>query len=143
MMNSVGKNISILYRQFNAFLNHELENSELNAQELMYLGFLYEKDGISQDTLASEFCIDKAAVARTMQAMEKKGIVKRIEDISDRRAKSVCLTDKAYEYKSQIEQIQEKWLAVCDIGLSAGAMQKFEDQINRMTERVIRSNSKE
>lgn len=142
-MNSVGKNICILYRQLNAFLNQELVNSELNAQELMYLGFLYEKDGITQDTLASEFCIDKAAIARTMQAMEKKGIVRRTEDTTDRRAKCIFLTEKAYEYKQQIEQIQEKWLDVCDIGLSAKEMQKFENQINMMTERVIRSKSKE
>ena len=37
-MNMIGKNISILYRQFNVFLSHELAGSELTANELMYLG---------------------------------------------------------------------------------------------------------
>lgn len=127
-------------KKFNIFLNHELENSELNAQELMYLGFLYEKDGITQDVLASEFYIDKAAIARTIQGMEKKGVITRTAAVADRRAKCVFLTEKAYKYKPQIEEIQRKWLSVCDVGLSAEEMQKFEKQISMMAERVICSN---
>lgn len=73
-MDEIGKNISILYRQLNLFLNHELEGTDITATELMYLASLYEKDGVTQDDLVQEYCIDKAATARTIQGMEKKDL---------------------------------------------------------------------
>ena len=69
-MNTIGKNLSIIYRQFTVFLNRELADSELTATELMYIGSLYDQDGVTQDDLAREFCIDKAATARTIQTLE-------------------------------------------------------------------------
>ena len=53
-MNTIGKNLSIIYRQFTVFLNRELADSELTATELMYIGSLYDQDGVTQDDLALE-----------------------------------------------------------------------------------------
>ena len=60
-MNTIGKNINILYRQFNLFLNHELSGVELNSTDLMYLGTLFIEDGVTQDDLAKDFCVDEPA----------------------------------------------------------------------------------
>ena len=99
-MNTIGKNLSIIYRQFTVFLNRELADSELTATELMYIGSLYDQDGVTQDDLAREFCIDKAATARTIQTLESKGILLRKVDENDRRAKRIYLTPKAEKYKT-------------------------------------------
>lgn len=37
-MYSIGKNIGILNRRFNIFLNRELAGAGLNATEFMYIG---------------------------------------------------------------------------------------------------------
>lgn len=74
MINSVGKNISILYRQFNVFLNHELENSELNAQELMYLGFLYEKDAYHKIRLQVSFVLIRRQLLELCKLWRKKAL---------------------------------------------------------------------
>lgn len=67
----IGKQISILFRQLNLYFNHELSEISISATELLYLSSLYEKDGIIQDDLAQEYSVDKAAVTRTVQLMEK------------------------------------------------------------------------
>lgn len=72
-MDEIRKNISIIYRQLNLFLNHELEGINITAMELIYLSSLYQNDGVTQDDLVQEYCIDKAATARAIQGMEKKG----------------------------------------------------------------------
>ena len=51
-MYSIGKNIGILNCWFNIFLNRELAGVGLNATEFMYIGQLYQNDGIMQDELA-------------------------------------------------------------------------------------------
>lgn len=135
-MNTIGKNINILYRQFNLFLNHELSGVELNSTDLMYLGTLFIEDGVTQDDLAKDFCVDKAATARSMQNLEKKGIIIRKPDESDRRAKRVYLTDKAYKYKPLMESIQKKWLKICNTPMNDEEVIQFEKNLEIITEHV-------
>lgn len=135
-MNTIGKNINILCRQFNLFLNHELSGVELNSTDLMYLGTLFIEDGVTQDDLAKDFCVDKAATARSMQNLEKKGIIIRKPDESDRRAKRVYLTDKAYKYKPLMESIQKKWMKICNTPMNDEEVIQFEKNLEIITEHV-------
>lgn len=135
-MNTIGKNINILYRQFNLFLNHELSGVELNSTDLMYLGTLFIEDGVTQDDLAKDFCVDKAATARSMQNLEKKGIIIRKPDESDRRAKRVYLTDKAYKYKPLMGSIQKKWMKICNTPMNDEEVIQFEKNLEIITEHV-------
>lgn len=135
-MNTIGKNINILYRQFNLFLNHELSGVELNSTDLMYLGTLFIEDGVTQDDLAKDFCVDKAATARSMQNLEKKGIIIRKPDETDRRAKRIYLTDKAYKYKPLMESIQKKWMKICNTPMNDEEVIQFEKNLEIITEHV-------
>ena len=135
-MENIGKNISILYRQFNMFLNNELEKVDITATELMYLGSLYKKDGITQDELVREYCIDKAATARTIQSMEKKGLVYRKADEVDKRAKRVYLTEKADEYRKLIQDIQKKWIEKINMEIAQDDMEVFLKVLSSVTTRI-------
>lgn len=68
----IGKQISILFRQLNLYFNRELSDIHISSTELLYLFSLYANDGIPQDDLAQEYTVDKAAVTRTIQLMEKR-----------------------------------------------------------------------
>lgn len=142
-MNTFGKNIGILYRQLNLFLNRELSDSGLTSTDLMYLGTLFAQDGVTQDDLARDFCIDKAATARSMQSLEKKGIILRKADEKDRRAKRVYLTEKAYTYQAKIEEIQGKWISVCNMNLSEEELNKLEIQLEMIANHVKMINGEE
>lgn len=139
-MHEIGKNISILYRQFHLFLNHELEGTNITATELMYLASLYQKDGITQDDLVKEYCIDKAATARTIQGMEKKGLILRKPGVSDKRSKNIYLTDEAYIYRNMISQIQKKWLETINIELSQKETDEFAKTLAAVTQKAKRMN---
>jgi DNA-binding MarR family transcriptional regulator len=137
-MNTIGKNLSIIYRQFTVFLNRELADSELTATELMYIGSLYDQDGVTQDDLAREFCIDKAATARTIQTLEGKGLLLRKVDENDRRAKRIYLTPKVEKYKTTIETVQKKWMDLCGADISKEEIAAFEKMLSKFAERVRR-----
>jgi len=139
-MDEIGKNISILYRQLNLFLNHELDGTDITATELMYLASLYEKDGVTQDDLVQEYCIDKAATARTIQGMEKKGLITRQTSSTDKRAKIVCLTQKANAYVELIRQIQRKWINEINVDLTEEEMRIFTHVLAVATQKAKKIN---
>ena len=76
-MLKAGTYISVLMRQLNLFFGHELSDVEITASELMYLSQLYNRDGLTQEEMAAVITVDKAATTRTIQGMEKKGLVRR------------------------------------------------------------------
>ena len=83
-MNQAGTYISVLLRQLNLFFSHELSEVEITASELMYLSQLYTRDGLTQDEMATKISVDKAATTRTIQGMEKKGLI--VRDSTFRKA---------------------------------------------------------
>lgn len=139
-MKTIGKNISILYRQFNLFMNRELANEDITATELMYLGSLYGKDGITQDDLVREYCIDKAATARTLHGLEKKGLITRKQGTTDKRAKVIYLTEKAADYRNLTYEIQNKWIYEINAELSDEQLNHFVEVLDIITEKAKQLN---
>lgn len=109
-MLKAGTYISVLMRQLNLFFGHELSDVEITASELMYLSQLYNRDGLTQEEMAAVITVDKAATTRTIQGMEKKGLVRREAHEENYRAKRVYLTDKAKNAEPRIRELQKKWV---------------------------------
>ncbi len=135
-MYSIGKNIGILDRQFNVYLNHELKSTDITAAEFMYIGFLYQKDGITQDELAKEFLVDRAAVTRTLQRMEEKGFITRQVCTDDKRGRRVYLTEKAFQYEKKAEEIQLRFVHAVGKDLSEEKQKEIEDTLTFMAELI-------
>lgn len=71
-MDTMEQNFSLICRKFTKFLNSELKNAGITPAELSYLSYLLEQNGMTQDELAKASCVDKAAVTRVIQTLEKK-----------------------------------------------------------------------
>ncbi|NBD23280.1 MarR family winged helix-turn-helix transcriptional regulator [Paenibacillus glycinis] len=118
-MDSIAKWISVLHRQFQIYLNRELKEQDINSSEYIFLINLYEKDGVSQETLSSNLFINKAATARAIGRLEKLGYVKRSRDPLDSRAYLVTLTAKGLEMRHFIKSKLAYWRETISAGLSA------------------------
>lgn len=136
MLHSIGENIGILNRQFNIFLNRELAGTELNATEFMYIGYLYQNDGIAQDDLARKFLVDKAAITRTLKNMEKKGFIRRVKSEEDGRERHIYLTDKACGYEKLAESIQKKYIGAAGDLLSEQKQRELEATVSFMVDLI-------
>lgn len=139
-MYSIGKNIGILNRQFNIFLNRELAGTELNATEFMYIGYLYQNDGIMQDELAKEFLVDRAAITRTLKNMEEKGFIERVRSKEDGRERRIYLTEKACGYEKLAESIQKKYISAAGDLLDGQKSRKIEDTVSFMVSLIKKIN---
>ncbi|MEE3462329.1 MAG: MarR family transcriptional regulator [Lachnospiraceae bacterium] len=135
-MNQAGTYISVLMRQLNLFFSHELSEVEITASELMYLSQLYTRDGLTQDELSTKISVDKAATTRTIQGMEKKGLVVRRSNEKDHRSKCVYLTDKAKQMEGHIREIQKKWSDYIMQDMTVSEAELFAKQLKQMSVRA-------
>ena len=142
-MNNIGKQINILVRQFNLYLNHELTGLNVSATEILYLASLYKEDGLTQDELASEYLVDKAAVARTVSKMEDKGLITRKDNPKNRRQKQLFLTEKARKIKPELKKVQDRWLKIMTEDEDAGLTEALSSYLDRIVSRAISVNQKE
>ena len=135
-MKKAGTHIAVLSRQLNLYLCHELAETEITASELLYLAQLYVRDGQTQEEMASEISVDRAATTRTIQAMEKKGLIRRASDSADKRAKNVYLTDKARSYEMRIREIQASWIEFITQDMNGDQSDLFAKQLEQMANRA-------
>lgn len=135
-MNQAGTYISVLMRQLNLFFSHELSEVEITASELMYLSQLYTRDGLTQDEMATKISVDKAATTRTIQGMEKKGLIVRDSNKKDHRSKCVYLTDKAKQMEEHIREIQKKWSDYIMQDMTVSEAELFAKQLKQMSVRA-------
>jgi|SRR5690554_576849 len=106
---SIGKYISILYRQAQSYISHQLRPYNIGSGQYTFLLALYRQDGINQEELSQELLIDKATTARALLKLEEEGYVKRERDPVDKRAYRVFITKKAGKVKPVIYQTIRTW----------------------------------
>ncbi|MBQ5991505.1 MULTISPECIES: MarR family winged helix-turn-helix transcriptional regulator [Bacteria] len=135
-MLKAGTYISVLMRQLNLFFGHELSDVEITASELMYLSQLYNRDGLTQEEMAAVITVDKAATTRTIQGMEKKGLVRREAHEENYRAKRVYLTDKAKNAEPRIRELQKKWVDFITQDMTQKEAEVFAAQLKKMSQRA-------
>lgn len=132
----VDKSVIVLFRQLNLFLNRELEAEKLTSADVLYLALLYEQDGRTQDEMAETYAVDRAATTRSMQGLERKGLVRREMDDKDRRVRRVYLTEKAMQYRGAIRRMSEELASVLFEGMDEAAVAAFKTQTLDMSERL-------
>lgn len=71
----------------------------------MIMNRLFESGGISQKELSERTLKDQGSLTRTLDRMEKKGLVKRQINPSDRRSFLISLTDKGLAVRNRIVPI--------------------------------------
>ena len=135
-MDKAGTYVSVLMRQLNLFFGHELSDVEITASELMYLSQLYNRDGLTQEEMAAVITVDKAATTRTIQGMEKKGLVRREAHEENYRAKRVYLTDKAKNAEPRIRELQKKWVDFITQDMTQKEAEVFAAQLKKMSQRA-------
>ena len=72
----------------------EVERLGLSLSQIKSLGFMAERDPVTLGDIADEIGLSLPAVSRAVEGLHKRGLVKRVEDPADRRAKRVSLTAK-------------------------------------------------
>lgn len=99
-----------LHRNAKAYIVDACRAWNLTYSEYVLLLRLYEEEGRSQEELAAELDLDKAAITRSIQLLEQKNFLLRKTDMADRRKKLLFVTDYARTQQDVLQAVLGKWI---------------------------------
>lgn len=91
--NNLLYHLALLTRRWRQLLDNEFNSvglTDATWRPLLHLHML--GDGVRQKNLAASVGIEGASLVRLLDTLVAKGLIKRSEDATDRRAKLLCLT---------------------------------------------------
>lgn len=120
---------SIMKRLTNKF---SAAGFDVSYEQWSILVHLYRKDGQTQQELANIAVKDKAAITRLLNGLEKKNMVLRIPDRTDKRSKLVYLTHRAKEFRTPLIAIVEELLKEAEEGIEPEEITRCKATLNRI-----------
>lgn len=103
----VGVFLNLVHFQFKQYLSKIFQNHGFNLtpEQFLVMDTLWDEGVLSQQQIADILIKDKNSVTKLIDALEKKGLVKRVAGTSDRRLNKIHLTDLAITLKDDITAI--------------------------------------
>ena len=102
---SIGRWVSILYRQIRIHIDNELKPYNIGSGQLQVLKVIINHDGINQESISRLLHLDKATITRSVNKLVKEGYVLRNVDAHDKRAYVLHLTQKGKELEPTLNKI--------------------------------------
>lgn len=94
---------------------------------------LYEQDGLTQRELCDRVRIEQATMAKTLQRMERDGLVRCEPDAQDRRRIRVHLTEKARRLRPRLTAAGHAVNAAATRGLTDAEIETYRNLVRRLT----------
>ena len=117
-------NTSTLLKKANRLLikkaNELLKPHGITHAYTYFLMELYQEDGLTQSAMHKQIGIEQPTAVRTLDRMERDGLIVREQSPNDRRALFIKLTDKGKSYQKTIME--------CAKALNEVALQDFSAQ---------------
>lgn len=107
-----------LHRNAKAYIVDSCRAWNLTYSEYVLLLRLFEEEGCSQEDLAMELDLDKAAITRSIQLLEQKNFLYRKTDTTDRRKKKLFVTPYGRSQQQILQKILESWVEYLAEGIS-------------------------
>ena len=128
---------SIILRNHFIFMNRELKHMNLTEGQVPCLIALSHQPGTTQDDLAKMFHIDKGTIARAIQKLEDKALVRRIQDPENRRRYLLYLNKSGEEIIPQILLAERKWENNIFKGFSQEERSQMIEGMRRLAENSL------
>jgi len=127
----IGSTRRLILRELNAaFIEHQIP---LSIEQYIFIYTLNKMSNeVTQQDMANMMCKDKSSILRTIDVLEKDGLVKRDTDSADRRKNTLHLTSNCRSLLLELGEIETKVIERLTAGISSQdyqAMVRALDQI--------------
>lgn len=96
----------------------------------------HENDDVSQNDLKEELCISKAAISEVLQAMERKGMIQKIQSSTDARKNKIILSEVGRKTFEEIEKDMKLLNSKVIKDISDEELILFIQTINKMKKNI-------
>ncbi len=139
---SLGKNIAAdfnrVYMAMAGRLNEDLlaGGIDVTAEQVGIMILLWQRDGRTQHEMAEILEKDKASITRLLHGLEKRRLVRRVINGTDRRNKNIYLTRKGREIEKKTVAILKDVLIRAVGGIAQTDLDVCRDVLAKMTKNL-------
>jgi DNA-binding MarR family transcriptional regulator len=133
---SLGYLVNHLGRMLGLHLRERIVSHGVVPGQFAQLLALYEEDGLTQNQLCERVRIDQSTMARTLQRMERDGLIRRTPDPGDRRQALITLTEKARAIEPDLVQAAHDVNAVATKGFTPEEVAAFLTVVTRLIDNL-------
>ena len=125
----IGSTRRLILRELNtAFIEHQIP---LSIEQYIFIYTLHKVSSeVTQQDMANLMCKDKSSILRTIDVLEKDGLVTRDADSADRRKNTLHLTPKCKSLLHQVSEIEAPVIERLTVGISC---QDYEAMVRALT----------
>ncbi|GAA0738119.1 MarR family transcriptional regulator [Clostridium oceanicum] len=105
----IGKHIGIINRMGKCYISKKLEKYNIGSGQYIFLIYLFNNNGMSQENISEALHINKGTTARAIKKLEKEGYVYREIDGNDKRINRIFITKEGLNIKKVIYESIKKW----------------------------------
>jgi DNA-binding MarR family transcriptional regulator len=129
---SLGYLVNYVAKTFARALGDRLAPHGVTTSQWAVLMFLWAEEGLSQTELSRRVAIDDATMVRTLDRMERDGLVRRERDTRDRRRINVVLSERGRALRDRLVPCAVAVNAAATRSLTAAERRQLLDLLRRM-----------
>lgn len=135
----VGATLRHVHRLYMRLLQERLARRGLTVAAYLHLRILWEDDGLPQNEISHRLGIKKASSTKTLDALEREGLIHRVRDGNDRRKVLVHLSPQAHAMRDTILPYALKVASAAAQGASDAELSSFFRTADRMIANLSRA----
>lgn len=112
------------------------QNFGITFDKWLVLEQIFKKQGINQRVIAKSVVKEPATVCRMIKALEKEGVILKINDVKNKRSSKLYLTHKGYDLSVRIAKMYQECYAKHFDGIYDREMNLVNEILNRVNSRV-------
>lgn len=109
LRNSIGFRFNSLSNRIHAMFSKRIESYGIAPEQFAAMKMVSEDGDVTQSRIAMMLGKAKPTVSRTLDALEKKGLIVREEDEADRRTRYIRLTDAGRQVLNEVIPIAKSF----------------------------------
>lgn len=109
-----------------------MDELELSQSELLFFSSLNDCQAISSPGLAKDMGLSPSRVSRVIEKLVVNGYLDRKPDVTDRRAITLCLTEKGKVVREKIDKVKSDCEARLLETVPSEEVEKFRDIISKI-----------
>lgn len=116
------------------------ENINLTAEQFLVMDALWNQGEMTQQSIAYIIQKDKNSVTQFIDSLEKKGLVQRVVDASDRRVNNIKLSKEGMAMKDNTKAVAIKTINGVLEGISEEELKTFAQVLNKACDNIEKLN---
>lgn len=125
-------NIGIIRRCEQSFLRERLSTCQLKPVDSVVLLALNRHGQCNQYTLCNMVNIDKGRMARVMERLEGRGLIRRVVNPDNKREKLIEMTEQGEQMLEIINSFSREWNERCYAGFTEEEKKEYQGYLQRI-----------